>query len=231
VFTEEQIQTLVSLRTSYALTALPGLWDKLPGASADGVSVADGLAVASQLADADPWARVRLHLRIARGLPLDADPRLDLRTPTAEELRAAAAATAAGAYPLNRALLLGSEMLQEPEKRRLEELAASKKQTAGEILAAELRPRTLGQRALRRLRGAPKMDDGATLEAIGAADTAEAGLFAAMSSEVDLHLGLTRALYSYHDRLATRRRRGKNALKGTGAFVAFNLLDFTITNI
>ena len=64
-----------------------------------------------------------------------------------------------------------------------------------------------------------------------AAFFAGAALFAALSSEASLHQSLMRSLFSYHDRLATRRRRGRNAVKGTLLFFSLNILDFTITNL
>ena len=70
-----------------------------------------------------------------------------------------------------------------------------------------------------------------TAEAMAAADRADAPLFASMESEATLHRSLASALFAYHDRLSTRRRRRMNALKGTTAFFVLMIVDFTIANI
>ena len=56
-------------------------------------------------------------------------------------------------------------------------------------------------------------------------------VYSALVSDGRLHRSLARAFFSYHDRLATRRRRAVNAVKGTFTFVCFNILDFVLTNL
>ena len=69
------------------------------------------------------------------------------------------------------------------------------------------------------------------LAVLAAGDGRHAALYDALHSSSSVHLGLTRALFSLHDRLSTRRRRQLNALKATGLFIGLNLLDFMICNL
>ena len=66
---------------------------------------------------------------------------------------------------------------------------------------------------------------------IAAGDGRYSALYASLRSDSQIYLELSNALFDYHDRLSTRRRRRMNALKGTGLFVGLNLLDFTICNV
>ena len=62
-------------------------------------------------------------------------------------------------------------------------------------------------------------------------DPAGHRLYEALSSEANLHLALARALFAHHDRRLARRRRTRMISLGLVAFVGFNVLDFTISNL
>ena len=250
--TDEQQATLISLRASLALERLPDLWETLlreqRGDDAlAGVPMQSILDTATALTSADPWVRIRLHLRLAGvavdGATIDGAEAggedaagASGASPSIEQLRAAAAASAASAFPFTQAILTGSTMLHEEEEKRLVELEQAKI-GAADTIVAEIRRRTLVQRAWHTLRSqagtAPASADGSapSLEELASSDRSDAVLFAAMESGASLHHALVRAFLSHHDRLATRRRRRRNALKGTGLFVGLNILDFTLTNL
>ena len=330
VLTAEQRATLVSLRASIALDALPSMWEQLPratfldpfdfppqqdpairrsgdpvptdaaaagggddaaAASANAASSALPLPVVLDAADAlvalDPWARMRFHMAIANGSaalsPAATSPSpsaapsagaadavggdgaggearaspswedepataatepparvasdegvvVEAEDPRAfaEQLRAAAVATAEGAYPLTLELLTRSELLSKEEIARLGELS-----TKGGVGAAattvtgEVRRRTIMRRAGHAIAPAGKPER-PTDRAMAAADRRDAALYAAMQSDADLHMSLSTAVFSHHDRLSTRKRRRWNAVKYTFLFMALNCLDFFITNI
>lgn len=237
VLTEEQRTTLTSLRTSHALEALPRLWELLPrDGSREDVPLQSVLDAAMLLSDGDPWRRLRFHLRLARAVQTDEVPAAGVGGAriSLEQLRGAAAATAADAFSMTRALLLKSDMLSATERERLEALDKEKLGAAA-TLTAELRRRTRVQRVWHRLQGNSAAESAArdgreTLEAILAADRNEVALCAAMENDASLHKGLMQALFHHHDRLATRRRRRVNAVKGVGGFFALQLVDFALTN-
>ena len=55
-------------------------------------------------------------------------------------------------------------------------------------------------------------------------------LYTALESDAELHCAISEALFRYHDRLSTRRRRARNAVKYTALFMSCNVLDFLISN-
>lgn len=245
VLTEEQQATLVSMRTSYGLAALPGLWPLLPGAgSADGVDAQAVAAAAAALTSGTPRDRVELHLKLATGVSPDAPlaPHTLHGPDGLARLRAAAATTAASTFQLTRTLLTSSEMLSSEEAARLLELDAAKGAQPELVVTDEIRRRTLLTRAWHRARsydaaaiaagdaskGAGMLHD--SLAAMADADVSEAALFAALADDAKLHTALATAFFAHHDRLSTRTRRRWNALKGTGTFFALNILDFALTN-
>ena len=64
-----------------------------------------------------------------------------------------------------------------------------------------------------------------------ASDRRDAELFGALASDAALQRRIMGALFSYHDRWSTRRRRAVNAVKYTLLFFGLNILDFVITNL
>ena len=235
VFTEEQVATLLSLRASYALAELPDLWDKLPLEDLR-LPVQSALDAADALCDGSPWRRLHFHLELQRGISNDPEAVFNASDVSKEELCDAAVRIAHNTVPLTVELLKRSTMLSEQEEERLDKMPSDAHgSTTPLVLTTELRRRTYLQRAYHKVRGdfAVNAADGyaPTLAEIGETYRADAALFAALSSEASLHQSLMRSLFSYHDRLATRRRRGRNAVKGTLLFFSLNILDFTITNL
>lgn len=101
-------------------------------------------------------------------------------------------------------------------------------------LTAEMRRRTLLQRLWHAVRsGRTPLPAGRapTASELAEHDLSNAVVYSALVSDGRLHRSLARAFFSYHDRLATRRRRAVNAVKGTFTFVCFNILDFVLTNL
>ena len=62
-------------------------------------------------------------------------------------------------------------------------------------------------------------------------DRRDAELFGALTSDAVMQRRIMAALFSYHDRWSTRRRRLVNAVKYTCLFFGLNILDFVITNL
>lgn len=251
--TQPQQDTLVSLRAACALSVLPNLWERLPrtesgsgstsaavqASPASGVKETAGMPplplgvvvdAAETLVRADPWATVRFHAEVGGG----EEARI-------EQLRVAAAATAEASFAWTREILLRTELLDESEQERLSSLSDG----ASATVTAELRRRTMMQKLWHRISptravgadsdhaegGSGARVDRDSNEAISAIDRADAALFDAMRNDVALQSGMTAALFSYHDRLSTRRRRQINAVKYTGLFISLNILDFILTNV
>ena len=254
VLSEEQRRTVVALQTSVALEALPSLWHQLPratfvdphsfaeasassaGASSDGspdgggrahtvddasVPLSVALDAAAAISSLDPWDRIRLHVRLTNG-------GAEASTPSTAQLKVAALTTAEGAYSLTTALLRRFEMLSDAESERMDELRAAKSGDAA-MVVSEIRRKPMLTRAWHRLRGGGAA--GGTDRDVAAADRSDSALYACLESERALQEGLTKALFAYHDRLSTRRRRRRNAVKYTLLFFSLNILDFIITNM
>ena len=159
------------------------------------------------------------------GVEVEEDPKA-----FAELLRAAAVATAEGAYPLTLELLTRSELLSKEELARLGELSTKGVGAAAATVTGEVRRRSIMRRAWHAIAPAGKPAR-LTDRAMASADWRDAALYAALHSDADLHMSLSTAVFSHHDRLSTRRRRRRNAVKYTLLFMALNCLDFAITNI
>jgi hypothetical protein len=215
VLTDEQRKTLIGLRASVALQGLPGLWEQLSRAPAD-VPLPAVLEAAQALTSLEPWERLRLHLKLSRS-----DGPVDLSA----QLKSAAVSTAEGSYPLTAVLLERFEMLSEEESSRIVEL----KDKAAPTLVEEIRKKPMLTRLWHRLAGGRTVDG--TDREVAAADRTDIALYASLESERTLQEALTKALFSYHDRLSTRRRRRRNAVKYTLLFFSLNILDFVITNM
>ena len=109
----------------------------------------------------------------------------------------------------------------------MDELRAAKSGDAA-MVVSEIRRKPMLTPCGHRLRGGGAASG--TDRDVAAADRSDSALYACLASERALQEGLTKAL-TYHDRLSTRRRRRRNAVKYTMLFFSLNILDFIITNM
>ncbi|KAL1512350.1 hypothetical protein AB1Y20_005610 [Prymnesium parvum] len=218
VLDEEERGALASRRAAHALRELAALWEGREEAQA-APAVDEALEA---LGSGSPSLRMKLYLQVARG------PEASLSDASGKELRAAALRSVEGVQPFAFDLWSESTLLQPAEQAHLERLRATPA-----LLPSLLTRRTLWMRAqdLFTPRADPPHDEADILQLARAKDPSCHRLYAALASEATLHLALADALLTHHDRRHHRRARTKLVAQGLAAFVLFNILDFTVSNM